>query len=124
MWWTLRRLALALNFSRVFRRCNPVVSYDRLDRRRPVGGGGGGGGRKAHQTPVDLSPFELVRKGLAESNTVGWSLAPQSIELATRVYPHPDAVRFLEDFLHQVTGIMLDQVCLLCSCVRSNVSYS
>lgn len=41
---------------------------------------------------------------------MGWTLAPQSIELANKIYPHPEAVRFLNDFLHQVTGIMLDQV--------------
>lgn len=60
--------------------------------------------------PPDLSAFESVRQGLAESNTVGWQLAPTSIDLATRVYRHQEAQRFLRQFLHQVTGIMLDQV--------------
>lgn len=77
----------------------------RLDRRRPAPAA-----RRA-EAPIDLSPFESVRQGLADSNTVGWTLAPQSIELAGKIYPHPEAVRFLNDFLHQVTGIMLDQVC-------------
>ncbi|CAN0253844.1 unnamed protein product, partial [Hapterophycus canaliculatus] len=54
--------------------------------------------------------FEHVRQGLADNNTVGWSLAPESIDLAYKIYPRPEAVRFLTDFLHQVTGIMLDQV--------------
>ncbi|CAM9124645.1 unnamed protein product, partial [Sphacelaria rigidula] len=32
-----------------------------------------------------------------------------SIELATKVYNRPEAKRFLHQFLHQITGIMLDQ---------------
>ncbi|CAM9396742.1 unnamed protein product, partial [Scytosiphon promiscuus] len=59
--------------------------------------------------PPDLTPFENVRQGLAENNTVGWSLAPQSIDLAYKIYPRQEAVQFLTDYLHQVTGIMLDQ---------------
>eukprot|EP00903_Cladosiphon_okamuranus_P009694 g9223.t1 len=79
------------------------VDDGRLDRRRPAPAA------RRTEVPVDLSPFESVRQGLAENNTVGWNLAPQSIELAGKIYPHPEAVRFLNDFLHQVTGIMLDQ---------------
>ena len=62
------------------------------------------------ESPPDLSAFESVRQGLAESNTVGWQLAPLSIDLATKWYKFPESKRFLADFLHQVTGIMLDQV--------------
>ncbi|CAM9650657.1 unnamed protein product [Ectocarpus sp. 6 AP-2014] len=73
-----------------------------LDRRRPAV-------QRRVEPPVDLTPFDSVRQGLADNNTVGWSLAPTSIELATKIYPHPRAIGFLSDFLHQVTGIMLDQ---------------
>lgn len=72
-----------------------------VDRRQPI---------RRVESAVDLTPFESVRQGLAENNTVGWQLAPASIELATRVFHAPEAQRFLGDFLHQVTGIMLDQV--------------
>lgn len=72
-----------------------------VDRRQPI---------RRTESAVDLTPFESVRQGLAENNTVGWQLAPASIELATRVFHTPEAQRFLGDFLHQVTGIMLDQV--------------
>ncbi|CAM9990002.1 unnamed protein product, partial [Ectocarpus fasciculatus] len=72
------------------------------DRRRPAV-------QRRVEPPVDLTPFDNVRQGLADNNTVGWSLAPISIELATKIYPHPRAIVFLSDFLHQVTGIMLDQ---------------
>ncbi|CBJ33399.1 conserved unknown protein [Ectocarpus siliculosus] len=76
--------------------------YGILDRRRPAV-------QRRVEPPVDLTPFDSVRQGLADNNTVGWSLAPTSIELATKIYPHPRAIGFLSDFLHQVTGIMLDQ---------------
>lgn len=59
---------------------------------------------------LDLSVFEMVRKGLADTSTVGWDNAHMSIELATKVYNRPEAKRFLHQFLHQITGIMLDQV--------------
>lgn len=59
---------------------------------------------------LDLSVFEMVRKGLADTSTVGWDNAHVSIELATKVYNRPEAKRFLHQFLHQITGIMLDQV--------------
>lgn len=72
-----------------------------MDRRQPM---------QRPESPPDLSPFEAVRVGLAENNTVAWQLAPASIDLATREYNHPDSQRFLANFLHQVTGIMLDQV--------------
>lgn len=72
-----------------------------MDRRQAI--------RRA-ESPPDLSAFESVRQGLAESNTVGWQLAPTSIDLATRYFHHADSQRFLRQFLHQVTGIMLDQV--------------
>lgn len=58
----------------------------------------------------DLSLFDKVRLGLRESNTVGWDNAHLSIELAIRVYDNPVGKRFLSEFLHQITSIMLDQV--------------
>lgn len=67
------------------------------------------------ESPPDLSAFESVRQGLAESNTVGWQLAPMSIDLATTWYNLPESQRFLSDFLYQITGIMLDQVRIVCA---------
>lgn len=103
--------------------CSSLASIPMdVDRRQPI---------RRTESAVDLSPFESVRQGLAENNTVGWQLAPASIELATRVFHTPEAQRFLGDFLHQVTGIMLDQVrfCFVLSpvlslprCVRVYVS--
>ncbi|CAM9913858.1 unnamed protein product, partial [Laminaria digitata] len=61
------------------------------------------------ESPPDFTAFESVRQGLADSNTVGWQLAPTSIDLATRHFRHIESLRFLKQFLHQVTGIMLDQ---------------
>lgn len=56
---------------------------------------------------------------------MGWALAPQSIELAGKIYPHPEAVRFLNDFLHQVTGIMLDQVRVwVCLCFGQDAVFA
>lgn len=74
-----------------------------MDRRKPI---------RRTESPPDLSPFDSVRQGLAENNTVGWQLAPTSIDLATKIYHHIESKRFLSDYLHQVTGIMLDQVSL------------
>lgn len=53
--------------------------------------------------------FEVVRKGLAETSTVGWDNAHVSIKLATDVYRSPVGKGFLLDYLTQITGIMLDQ---------------
>lgn len=69
--------------------------------------------RPPYQGPtrgLDVSLFDKVRVGLAESNTVGWDNAHLSIERAIDWYDTLPAKRFLKDLLHQVTSIMLDQV--------------
>lgn len=83
----------------VRRRINAIPME--MDRRPPI---------HSMERTADVSMFEKVRAGLAESNTVGWDNAHLSIELAIRMYRSPPSKRFLNDLLQQITGIMLDQV--------------
>lgn len=62
---------------------------------------------KGEVTPLEL--FQEVYEDLIEKSTVGWQNAVSSLEFALEYYETKEAQIFMDNCLHRIMGIMLDQ---------------